>query len=205
MRPICSISPMRNRIFPRSAFACLQAKRFPRNPPPLARRNRSLDSGRIGSTEALHIFISNTPEDIRPGSSGRVVSGYSARIFDEHGADVADGESGQLYISGDSTARCYWNNVERTAMTMIDGWLNTGDTYRRDAQGYFYYCGRSDDMLKVGGIWCSPFEIELKLVEHPDVVEAAVVGRVDQEDLIKPEAFVVLKRAGWKRRTLRQS
>ena len=147
----------------------------------------------IGSTEALHIFISNTPEDIRPGSSGRVVSGYSARIFDEHGADVADGESGQLYISGDSTARCYWNNVERTAVTMIDGWLNTGDTYRRDAQGYFYYCGRSDDMLKVGGIWCSPFEIESKLVEHPDVVEAAVVGRADQENLIKPEAFVVLK------------
>ena len=150
----------------------------------------------IGSTEALHIFISNTPEDIRPGSSGRVVSGYSARIFDEHGADVADGESGQLYISGDSTARCYGNNVERTAVTMIDGWLNTGDTYRRDEQGYFYYCGRSDDMLKVGGIWCSPFKMKSKLVEHPDVVEAAVVGRADQENLIKPEAFVVLKLAG---------
>jgi benzoate-CoA ligase family protein len=147
----------------------------------------------IGSTEALHIFISNTPDDIRPGSSGRVVSGYSARIFDEHGADVADGESGQLYIAGDSTARCYWNNVERTVSTMVDGWLNTGDTYWRDAQGYFYYCGRSDDMLKVGGIWCSPFEIESKLVEHPDVVEAAVVGRADNENLVKPEAFVVLK------------
>jgi acyl-coenzyme A synthetase/AMP-(fatty) acid ligase len=76
---------------------------------------------------------------------------------------------------------------------MVDGWLNTGDTYRRDAQGYFYYCGRSDDMLKVGGIWCSPFEIESKLVEHPDVVEAAVVGRMDPENLVKPEAFVVLK------------
>jgi acyl-coenzyme A synthetase/AMP-(fatty) acid ligase len=147
----------------------------------------------IGSTEALHIFISNTPEDIRPGSSGRVVSGYSARIVDEHGAEVANGKSGQLYISGDSTARCYWNNIERTAATMVDGWLNTGDTYRRDAEGYFYYCGRSDDMLKVGGIWCSPFEIESKLVEHPDVVEAAVVGRADHENLVKPEAFVVLK------------
>jgi len=147
----------------------------------------------IGSTEALHIFISNTPDDIRPGSSGRMVSGYSARIFDEGGADVAEGESGRLFISGDSTARCYWNNDERTASTMVDGWLNTGDTYRRDSQGYFYYCGRSDDMMKVGGIWCSPFEIESKLVEHPDVVEAAVVGRADQEDLIKPEAFVVLK------------
>lgn len=147
----------------------------------------------IGSTEALHIFISNTAEDIRPGSSGRVVSGYSARIVDEHGAEVANGKSGQLYISGDSTARCYWNNIERTAATMVDGWLNTGDTYRRDAEGYFYYCGRSDDMLKVGGIWCSPFEIESKLVEHPDVVEAAVVGRADHENLVKPEAFVVLK------------
>jgi acyl-coenzyme A synthetase/AMP-(fatty) acid ligase len=98
-----------------------------------------------------------------------------------------------LFISGDSTARCYWNNVERTVSTMVDGWLNTGDTYRRDAEGYFYYCGRSDDMLKVGGIWCSPFEIESKLVEHPVIVEAAVVGRIDQEGLIKPEAFVVLK------------
>ena len=147
----------------------------------------------IGSTEALHIFISNSPKDIRPGSSGRVVSGYRARILGEHGGEVGHGENGQLFISGDSTARCYWNNVERTATTMVDGWLNTGDTYRRDPEGYFYYCGRSDDMLKVGGIWCSPFEIESKIVEHPAVVEAAVVGRADQDGLIKPEAFVVLK------------
>ena len=147
----------------------------------------------IGSTEALHILISNTPADVKPGSSGRVVPGYRARIVDEHGIEVGDDESGQLFISGDSTARCYWNNAERTATTMVDGWLNTGDTYRRDAQGYFYYCGRSDDMLKVGGIWCSPFEIESKLIEHPDVVEAAVVGRLDQEGLIKPEAFVIFK------------
>lgn len=152
----------------------------------------------IGSTEALHIFISNTPKNIRPGSSGLVVPGYRARIVDENGIDIDGEDSGQLYISGESTARCYWNNAERTATTMIGGWLNTGDTYRRDAQGYFYYCGRSDDMLKVGGIWCSPFEIESKLVEHPDVFEAAVVGRVDRENLVKPEAFVVLKdgRAG---------
>jgi benzoate-CoA ligase family protein len=147
----------------------------------------------IGSTEALHIFISNAPGDVRPGSSGRVVPGYAARILDEQGVEVADGESGQLLISGDSTARCYWNNAERTARTMVDGWLDTGDTYRRDAQGYFYYCGRSDDMMKVGGIWCSPFEIESRLVEHPEVVEAAVVGRPDREDLVKPEAFVVLR------------
>jgi len=147
----------------------------------------------IGSTEALHIFISNRAGDIKPGSSGKMVPGYRARIVDEGGADVADGDSGQLFITGDSTARCYWNNAERSARTMIDGWLNTGDTYRRDADGYYYYCGRSDDMLKVGGIWCSPFEIESKLVEHPSVLEAAVVGRIDAENLIKPEAFVVLK------------
>ena len=147
----------------------------------------------IGSTEALHIFISNTPGDVKPGSSGRVVPGYRARIVDERGGEVGDNDSGQLFISGDLTARCYWNNAERTATTMVDGWLNTGDTYRRDADGYFYYSGRSDDMLKVGGIWCSPFEIESKLIEHPNVVEAAVVGRLDQEGLIKPEAFVILK------------
>jgi benzoate-CoA ligase family protein len=147
----------------------------------------------IGSTEALHIFISNTPDDIRPGSSGRVVPGYRARILDENGVEVTVDERGQLFIAGDSTARCYWNNAERTATTMVDGWLNTGDTYRRDADGYFYYCGRTDDMLKVGGIWCSPFEIESKLVEHPGVVEAAVVGQADPAGLIKPEAFVVLK------------
>jgi len=147
----------------------------------------------IGSTEALHIFISNTPDDIKPGSSGRPVPGYRVRIVDNNGVKVTDGESGRLFIAGDSTARCYWNDPERTAKTMRDGWLDTGDTYRRDTQGYFYYCGRSDDMLKVGGIWCSPFEIESKLVEHPAVMEAAVVGRTDEDDLVKPEAFIVLK------------
>jgi benzoate-CoA ligase family protein len=147
----------------------------------------------IGSTEALHIFISNTPDDIQPGSSGRVVPGYRACIRNEHGDEVGAGESGRLLISGDSTARCYWNNAERTAATMVDGWLDTGDTYRRDASEHYHYCGRSDDMLKVGGIWCSPFEIESKLIEHSAVGEAAVVGRADKDELIKPEAFVVLK------------
>jgi benzoate-CoA ligase family protein len=147
----------------------------------------------IGSTEALHIFISNTLHDVQPGSSGRIVHGYHARIRNEKGGEASVDESGRLFISGDSTARCYWNNAERTAATMVDGWLDTGDTYRRDAEGYFYYCGRSDDMLKVGGIWCSPFEIESKLIEHPAVVDAAVVGRADKDELIKPEAFVVIK------------
>ena len=146
----------------------------------------------IGSTEALHIFISNTLDDTKPGTSGRIVPGYQAKIVDESGGPVATGDSGRLLISGKSTARYYWNNPEKTAATMIDGWLDTGDTYIQDEAGYFHYCGRNDDMLKVGGIWCSPFEIEAKLIEHPKVLEAAVVGRADASELIKPEAFVVL-------------
>ena len=148
----------------------------------------------IGSTEALHIFISNTSEDYRSGTSGRPVPGYEARIVDEEGDTVPPGETGRLFIRGDSTATHYWNNAERTAETMVDdGWLNTGDTYLQDADGYYVYCGRSDDMLKVGGIWCSPVEIESRLIEHAKVLEAAVVGRADADELIKPEAFVVLK------------
>ncbi|MCB2101358.1 MAG: benzoate-CoA ligase family protein [Rhodobacterales bacterium] len=147
----------------------------------------------IGSTEALHIFISNRPGDIKPGTSGRVVPGYDARILDGDGNEVAPGESGQLMIRGGSTAKYYWNNPEKTAATMVGDWLNTGDTYIKDEDGYFHYCGRNDDMLKVGGIWCSPFEIEAKLVEHPKVLEAAIVGRADDDTLIKPEAWIVLK------------
>ncbi len=147
----------------------------------------------IGSTEALHIFISNREGDVRPGSSGRLVTGYQAKIVDENFKEVPKGESGKLFIRGDSTAAYYWNNPEKTADTMVEGWLNTGDTYRADADGYFYYEGRTDDMLKVGGIWCSPFEIEAKLIEHPKVLEAAVVGREDDDHLVKPEAYVVLK------------
>ena len=149
----------------------------------------------IGSTEALHIFISNTADDYRPGTSGRPVPGYEASIADEEGEPVPAGETGRLFIRGDSTATRYWNNTERTAETMVEGWLNTGDTYYQDAEGYYVYCGRSDDMLKVGGIWCSPVEIEGRLIEHPRVLEAAVVGRADADELIKPEAFVVLNDA----------
>lgn len=150
----------------------------------------------IGSTEALHIFISNRIDDVKPGSSGRLVPGYEARIVNESGAPVPDGEPGKLFIRGDSTAAYYWNNEEKTRETMVDGWLNTGDTYIHDGDGYFTYCGRSDDMLKVGGIWCSPFEIEARLIEHPAVLEAAIVGRADDEGLVKPEAYVVLKESG---------
>ena len=150
----------------------------------------------IGSTEALHIFISNTMGDYRPGTSGKPVPGYRMKILDDHDDPVPTGESGRLLIQGDSISSHYWNNPQKTAETMVDGWLNTGDTYLQDPDGYFVYCGRSDDMLKVGGIWCSPVEIESRLIEHPSVLEAAVVGRPDTDDLIKPEAFVVLNQSG---------
>lgn len=146
----------------------------------------------IGSTEALHIFVSNILGDYKPGTSGRVVAGYEAKIIDEDKNETPLGDSGRLLIRGGSTAKYYWNNPDKTAQTMVDGWLDTGDTYILDEDGYFHYCGRNDDMLKVGGIWCSPFEIEAKLIEHPKVLEAAVVGRADDDNLTKPEAFVVL-------------
>jgi benzoate-CoA ligase family protein len=147
----------------------------------------------IGSTEALHIFVSNRLEDVRPGTSGRVVPGYEARVILD-GKEAPADEPGRLQVRGPSTAAFYWNNPEKTAATMLkDGWLDTGDTYVRDAEGYLHYCGRSDDMLKVGGIWCSPVEIESKLVSHPKVLEVAVVGSPDRSGLVKPEAYVVLK------------
>lgn len=146
----------------------------------------------IGSTEILHIFISNALGDYKPGASGRLVPGYGAKIVDEENKEVARGDSGALWIKGGSIAKYYWNNPEKTAATMQGEWINTGDTYYQDDEGYFVYCGRNDDMMKVGGIWCSPFEIEAKLIEHPKVLEAAVVARADDDDLIKPEAFIVL-------------
>jgi benzoate-CoA ligase family protein len=147
----------------------------------------------IGSTEALHIFISNRLDDFRPGTSGKPVPGYEVRILDENGDPVPRGDSGRLWIRAESAARYYWNKPEKTAETMVNGWLNTGDTYREDEDGYFIYEGRSDDMLKVGGIWCSPVEIENCLVSHPAILEAAVVGQSDEQGLIKPKAIVVLK------------
>ncbi|TAJ42140.1 MAG: benzoate-CoA ligase family protein [Reyranella sp.] len=150
----------------------------------------------IGSTEALHIFIGNRLDDYRPGTSGKPVPGYEARILDENAKPVARGESGALWLKAESAAKYYWNKPEKTAETMVDGWLNTGDTYREDEDGYYIYEGRSDDMLKVGGIWCSPVEIENCLIGHPAVLEAAVVGHADEAELIKPKAIVVLKQAG---------
>lgn len=150
----------------------------------------------IGSTECLHIFIGNRLDDYRPGTSGKPVPGYEAKILDTDGKPVKQGESGALWIRAESAAKYYWNKPEKTAETMVDGWLNTGDTYREDADGYLVYEGRSDDMLKVGGIWCSPIEIESCLITHPAVLEAAVVGQADADRLIKPKAIVVLKQAG---------
>ncbi len=150
----------------------------------------------IGSTEATHIFITNTEAAHRPGTSGRIVPGYEARVVDEAGKAVADGEPGKLMVLGESAAAYYWNQPDKTAQTMKDGWLDTGDTYIRGQDGWFTFCGRSDDMIKVGGIWCSPIEIEARLIEHPKVLEAAIVGRSDDDGLIKPEAFVILNDAG---------
>jgi benzoate-CoA ligase family protein len=146
----------------------------------------------LGSTEMLHIFITNRVDDYRPGTSGRVVSGYEVRIVDEAGERVAPGEIGTVHVKGESAARCYWNNPDKTAATMLGDWLNTGDMYYQDADGYFVNCGRGDDMMKVGALWCSPFEIEGRLIEHPKVLEAAVVGHNDEEGLLKPAAYVVL-------------
>jgi benzoate-CoA ligase family protein len=150
----------------------------------------------IGSTECLHIFIGNRLDDYRPGTSGKPTPGYEVKIVDENGKPVRKGESGRLWIRSESAAKYYWNKPEKTAETMVDGWLNTGDTYRQDEDGYFIYDGRSDDMLKVGGIWCSPVEVENCLIGHPAVLEAAVVGHADENRLLKPKAFVVLKQAG---------
>ena len=150
----------------------------------------------IGSTEMLHIFISNRLNDYRPGASGRLVPGYEAKITGEDGEPTAQGEVGRLMIKGHSMTKYYWNNPKKTAETIFGEWINTGDTYFQDQDGYFVYCGRSDDMLKVGGIWCSPVEIENRLIQHLRVLEAAVVGRADEDQLIKPEAYVVLKDPG---------
>jgi benzoate-CoA ligase len=146
----------------------------------------------IGSTEALHMFISNRPDRIRTGSSGLVVPGYEARILDDQRAPVAVGEIGNLWIAGDSTCAGYWNQHEKTKSTIEGGWLRTGDKYSQDVDGFFWFAGRSDDMLKVGGLWVSPVEVENALIEHPAVQECGVIGREDHDTLVKPAAYVVL-------------
>src|SRR5216684_339445 len=146
----------------------------------------------IGSTEILHIFISNRAGEIRPGSTGKLVPGYEALITDESGHAVKQGDIGNLLIRGDSTTAYYWNKHEKTKDTINGHWIHTGDKYYQDADGYFWYCGRSDDMLKVGGQWVSPVEVEGALIAHPAVLECAVVGDMDADELIKPRAYIVL-------------
>jgi benzoate-CoA ligase family protein len=149
----------------------------------------------IGSTEMLHIFISNRIDDVKYGTSGKPVPGYEARIVNEHGSHVPHGENGELIVRGPSSAEGYWNQRDKSRRTFRGEWTHTGDTYSRDAEGYFRYCGRSDEMLKVSGVWVSPFEVEEALISHPAVLEAAVVGRQDADGLIKPKAFVILQDA----------
>jgi benzoate-CoA ligase family protein len=148
----------------------------------------------IGSTEILHIFISNRPGSIRPGSSGLLVPGYEAKLLDEENQPVPTGEIGTLLIRGDSICAGYWNKHEKTKDTIEGHWIRTGDKYHQDEDGFFWYAGRSDDMLKVGGIWVSPVEVENVLVEHPSVLECGVGARQDRDELMKPMAFVVLRR-----------
>jgi benzoate-CoA ligase family protein len=147
----------------------------------------------IGSSEAMHIYITNGPGALKPGSCGKPVPGYDITIVDVHGADLPPGEAGELLVRGDSVTKFYWNKPEKNAASWQDGWFKSGDTAYRDEEGFYYFCGRGDDMLKVGGIWVAPFEVESALVKHPAVLEAAVVGAEDENGLIKPKAYCVLR------------
>jgi 4-hydroxybenzoate-CoA ligase len=166
-------------------------------PGPLAERWRQqvgceiLDG--IGSTEMLQTFLSNRPDDMKPGSTGRPVPGYDMKVVDEDGNELPDGQIGELVVRGPSAGDGYWNHRAKSRRTFVGEWTHTGDKFYRDAQGYFYYCGRTDDMFKVSGMWVSPFEVEAALISHEAVLEAAVIGKEDGDGLIKPKAFVVLR------------
>jgi benzoate-CoA ligase len=147
----------------------------------------------IGSTEMLHIFLSNRPGQVRYGTTGQAVPGYALRIVGDDGNLCGPGDIGELQISGPSAAIMYWNNRAKTKATFAGEWTKSGDKYTMDADGFYTYGGRSDDMLKVGGIYVSPFEVEACLMTHACVLEAAVIGVTDGEDLVKPKAYVVLK------------
>lgn len=147
----------------------------------------------VGSTEMLHIFLSNRPGDIVYGTSGVAVPGYDLRLVDENGTEVGVGEVGELLVKGASAANCYWNQRDKSRNTFEGVWTRTGDKYERRADGRLTYCGRTDDMFKVSGIWLSPFEVEGALISHPAVLEAAVVAAQDADGLDKPKAFIVLQ------------
>jgi 4-hydroxybenzoate-CoA ligase len=147
----------------------------------------------IGSTEMLQTFLSNRPDDMRYGSTGKPVPGYDAKILDESGRELGPGEIGELAVRGPSAGEGYWNQRAKSRRTFAGEWTLTGDKYFRDPEGYYHYCGRTDDMFKVSGMWVSPFDVEAALVSHEAVLEAAVIGKEDADGLIKPKAFVVLR------------
>jgi benzoate-CoA ligase len=147
----------------------------------------------IGSTEMLHIFLSNSPAQLRYGTTGKPVPGYEVRLVDDDGRPVSPGEHGELQVAGPSSAVTYWNNREKSRQTFLGHWMRTGDKFQETADGYYVYAGRTDDMLKVSGIYVSPAEVEAALITHPAVLEAAVVGRPDEDGLTKPVAYVVLR------------
>lgn len=158
----------------------------------------------IGSTEMLHVFLSNRIDDIAPGTTGKPVPGYQVKLVDADDNPVAEGEIGDLIIRGPSSAALYWNNREKTRATFQGEWTYSGDKYYVNEQGYYVYAGRSDDMLKVSGIYVSPAEVEATLIKHAAVLEAAVVGASDENDLIKPKAYIVLKDGSQGDETLRK-
>jgi 4-hydroxybenzoate-CoA ligase len=147
----------------------------------------------IGSTEMLQTFLSNRPGDVRYGSTGKPVPGYEVKIVDEAGRELSHGEIGELIVRGPSAGEGYWNQRAKSRRTFAGEWTYTGDKYVSDADGYYYYCGRTDDMFKVNGMWVSPFEVEAALASHDAVLEAAVIGKEDGDGLVKPKAFIVLK------------
>jgi 4-hydroxybenzoate-CoA ligase len=147
----------------------------------------------IGSTEMLNTFISNRPEDVRYGTTGKPVPGYDAKILGEDGRELGCGEIGELVVRGPSSAEGYWNQRAKNHRTFVGEWVHTGDNYTRDSDGYYRYCGRMDDMFKVGGVWVSPFLIEAAFTSHDAVLASAVIGSKDADGLVKPKAFVVLK------------
>ncbi len=159
----------------------------------------------IGSTEMLHIFLSNRPGEVKYGTSGKPVPGYDLKIVDDDGVEVAPGEMGELLVRGPTSAIMYWNNRAQSRATFLGEWTRSGDKYMLDEDGYYVYCGRRDDMLKVSGMYVSPFEVEGALQTHAEVLEVAVVGWLDGDGLVKPKAFVVLKAQPSGRRCLRAS
>jgi 4-hydroxybenzoate-CoA ligase len=141
----------------------------------------------------LQTFLSNRPGDIRYGSAGKPVPGYDARVVDEAGRVLGPDEIGELVVRGPSSGEGYWNQRDKSRRTFVGEWTHTGDKFFRDREGYYHYCGRTDDMFKVSGMWVSPFEVEAALVSHEAVLEAAVIGKDDADGLTKPKAFVVLR------------